>query len=773
METPKIKTFSPELRKNFRKYSSIIQQTKTLNSLYIENIKTTKTNKNLHKTKQSFNREKYISDFSIENEIQSENNVSNLLIDTSLSNNDNSFTKPFDTLTNERLQKMKENMLFFLKNTEEKLEIKYNNYIDYINGYIFQRELKISKILEDNKKNGNEEQKEENNIFQNNDKNEENQNEDEKENSEDELKINGKKQSTKNFANYVDKNIFKQIEYIFEIHKNIRSVIEDQVELLFDFLDEFELIFQRNPLETFIDQNGEKIMKSWLFSKIDFEKLNLSKLISNTELSEIFKKYLCKQSENKFCSINIGKKGKENFPVEKEFLQDNFHILQKIKFFRLQSEDFEQLFKDKAKNKTADKLKSIYISECNNLKKPDFLKFNYPSLEKLTINMSLLNFNLLSNPAMEKLQALKVIKINKCQLNDKNLNDFFIFLSQKKNLQKTLTNLTFTNNNLTYINMKNIIMQDGYFPNLTELNFSKNNIYDFLIDNFRILPALQLLNLSNNNISSFLLFNSIQERKKELKALVLFTNNLFITNNAENNQVYKKYFIELIGKCQYDIKSLPMILMYNKYNCDTLQNVILSSASKISLQKINLSYCGLSAKSLISFLKTNFGLLSLKELNISNNFIDNSFFTEYISINNRNNEEENDQVNIIKLLRSSIINDSEESFLLEQLEKIDLSNNMFSLKNFADFDNFSNFILAHSKIKIIKIQNNPFENDFYNLWSEKINNDEINKNGNRKSINNNLKTFAAKKIKIFFREMYGINIDPELLDVINFKDKSI
>ena len=113
METPKIKTFSPELRKNFRKYSSIIQQTKTLNSLYIENIKTTKTNKNLHKTKQSFNREKYISDFSIENEIQSENNVCNLLIDTSLSNNENSFTKPFDTLTNERLQKMKEKMLFF------------------------------------------------------------------------------------------------------------------------------------------------------------------------------------------------------------------------------------------------------------------------------------------------------------------------------------------------------------------------------------------------------------------------------------------------------------------------------------------------------------------------------------------------------------------------------------------------------------------------------------------------------------------------------------
>ena len=92
-----------------------------------------------------------------------------------------------------------------------------------------------------------------------------------------------------------------------------------------------------------------------------------------------FKKYLCKQSENKFCSINIGKKGKENFPVEKEFLQDNFHILQKIKFFRLQSEDFEQLFKDKAKNKTA----AVTIGQDGNLTYPKTFNYHGDTIENI------------------------------------------------------------------------------------------------------------------------------------------------------------------------------------------------------------------------------------------------------------------------------------------------------------------------------------------------------------------------------------------------------
>lgn len=455
MATPQMKCIRPSTRK----YSSVLQEAKTLNSFYFENIKINTSIRN----KQSFNTSSNIvSEFSLESNIN-----------TNSENDESDMNKRFDALTNDRLNEMKNRMISYLKETEEHLQEKYDKYIEYINGYILQREMKISKILEESNEVEEKEQK-----------------------------------SKKNFVNYLDKNIFKQIEYIFEIHDNIKSVIEDQVNLLFGFLDEFELIFQRNPLEAFIDENADKIMQAWLFSKINFEKLNLSKLISNTKLSEIFKKYLCKQSDNKFCSINIGKKGKENFPIEKEFLQDNINILQKIKFFQLQADDFEQIFNAKFKNKSADRLKSIFISECNNLKKPEFFKLNYPSLEKLSINMSILNCNILTNPAMEKLRALKVIKINHCQLNDKNLNDFFVFLSQKKNLQKALTSLSFTNNNLTFINMKSILSQDGYFPNLIEFNLEKNNIYDFLSDNFKALPSLQLLNLASNNIVHF--FYSVQ-----------------------------------------------------------------------------------------------------------------------------------------------------------------------------------------------------------------------------------------------------------------------
>ena len=700
------------IRPSTRKYSSVLQEAKTLNSFYFENIKINTSIRN----KQSFNTSSNIvSEFSLESNIN-----------TNSENDESDMNKRFDALTNDRLNEMKNRMISYLKETEEHLQEKYDKYIEYINGYILQREMKISKILEESNEVEEKEQK-----------------------------------SKKNFVNYLDKNIFKQIEYIFEIHDNIKSVIEDQVNLLFGFLDEFELIFQRNPLEAFIDENADKIMQAWLFSKINFEKLNLSKLISNTKLSEIFKKYLCKQSDNKFCSINIGKKGKDNFPIEKEFLQDNINILQKIKFFQLQADDFEQIFNAKFKNKSADRLKSIFISECNNLKKPEFFKLNYPSLEKLSINMSILNCNILTNPAMEKLRALKVIKINHCQLNDKNLNDFFVFLSQKKNLQKALTSLSFTNNNLTFINMKSILSQDGYFPNLIEFNLEKNNIYDFLSDNFKALPSLQLLNLASNNISSFLLFSTIKEKRKELKALVVFTNNLFVTNNKENNNEYRQYFINSISKCDYEIKTLSLSMMFNRFNCDTLSDIIFSSASKISLKKLNLSYCGLSTKALLSFLQTNFGLLSLKELNLSNNFIDNSFFEEYY------------MTNAIPAIKSeeNVIRDvdkkDKEGFLLEQLIKIDLSNNKFELNSINDYEMFSKFILLHSKMRKVKMQNNKFESDFYVLWGDKEDNE------NRKSINNYMKSFIQKKIKIFFRENYGFTIIPEILDVVNYKDKSI
>ena len=700
------------IRPSMRKYSSVLQEAKTLNSFYFENIKINTSIRN----KQSFNTSSNIvSEFSLESNIN-----------TNSENDESDMNKRFDALTNDRLNEMKNRMISYLKETEEHLQEKYDKYIEYINGYILQREMKISKILEESNEVEEKEQK-----------------------------------SKKNFVNYLDKNIFKQIEYIFEIHDNIKSVIEDQVNLLFGFLDEFELIFQRNPLEAFIDENADKIMQAWLFSKINFEKLNLSKLISNTKLSEIFKKYLCKQSDNKFCSINIGKKGKDNFPIEKEFLQDNINILQKIKFFQLQADDFEQIFNAKFKHKSADRLKSIFISECNNLKKPEFFKLNYPSLEKLSINMSILNCNILTNPAMEKLRALKVIKINHCQLNDKNLNDFFVFLSQKKNLQKALTSLSFTNNNLTFINMKSILSQDGYFPNLIEFNLEKNNIYDFLSDNFKALPSLQLLNLASNNISSFLLFSTIKEKRKELKALVVFTNNLFVTNNKENNNEYRQYFINSISKCDYEIKTLSLSMMFNRFNCDTLSDIIFSSASKISLKKLNLSYCGLSTKALLSFLQTNFGLLSLKELNLSNNFIDNSFFEEYY------------MTNAIPAIKSeeNVIRDvdkkDKEGFLLEQLIKIDLSNNKFELNSINDYEMFSKFILLHSKMRKVKMQNNKFESDFYALWGDKEDNE------NRKSINNYMQLFIQKKIKIFFREKYGFTIIPEILDVVNYKDKSI
>lgn len=45
--------------------------------------------------------------------------------------------------------------------------------------------------------------------------------------------------------NYADDKIFKQIDNLLEIHENIFSALEDHINLLFTFLEEYNLIQQK------------------------------------------------------------------------------------------------------------------------------------------------------------------------------------------------------------------------------------------------------------------------------------------------------------------------------------------------------------------------------------------------------------------------------------------------------------------------------------------------------------------------------------------------
>ena len=125
MATPQMKCIRPSMRK----YSSVLQEAKTLNSFYFENIKINTSIRN----KQSFNTSSNIvSEFSLESNIN-----------TNSENDESDMNKRFDALTNDRLNEMKNRMISYLKETEEHLQEKYDKYIEYINGYILQREMKI------------------------------------------------------------------------------------------------------------------------------------------------------------------------------------------------------------------------------------------------------------------------------------------------------------------------------------------------------------------------------------------------------------------------------------------------------------------------------------------------------------------------------------------------------------------------------------------------------------------------------------------------------
>ena len=56
--------------------------------------------------------------------------------------------------------------------------------------------------------------------------------------------------------------IFKQIDYLLEIHDNIFSALEDHITLLFTFLDQYSLIQQKNPFEHFLNTNSNEILNT-------------------------------------------------------------------------------------------------------------------------------------------------------------------------------------------------------------------------------------------------------------------------------------------------------------------------------------------------------------------------------------------------------------------------------------------------------------------------------------------------------------------------------
>ena len=125
-------------------------------------------------------------------------------------------------------------------------------------------------------------------------------------------------------------------------------------------------------------------------------------------------------------------------------------------------------------------------------------------------------------------------------------------------------------------------------------------------------------------------------------------------------------------------------------------------------------------------------MLNLVSLNLSYNFISNSFFSLC----------------------------SGQDILLEKLKIIDISRNDIHCKNLDDFQKIEIFINNYQKLKKIKIQKNDFINELMELYKEKK--DEIN------AIIDKLK---LKEIKFFVETRNESKVFNKLNDIIGYKDK--
>ena len=623
----------------------------------------------------------------------------------------------FNELINIQLNEVKQNTLSYLDKAKSELDKKYTIYIQKINEYINENEKKISK------------------FFTNFETNE-------------------------NFMNYADDKIFKQIDNLLEIHENIFSALEDHINLLFTFLEEYNLIQQKNPLENFLNRNSSEILNCWFLSKINFDKLSISNIITNKNLSDLVTGYISKKRENNFAKITIQKDTEGKLSFETEFLRDNINNLKKLKFLGLPDDAVKiiltQLNKrkkkflekegengfveldDEAPVGIGKKLKSLSIIESNiktNNQAP-LPKINLPVLRKVKIKKSKLPLDYFFDSIVGQTSFLRIINMQNCKLSDKDFNIFFSYLNKKTYLQDSLQYLGFSENQFTYINLKQFVLKGGNLKNLQYFDLNKNNIYEFVTDNFKALPVLKVLDLTDNNISNFSFFESIysKHKKKLMSCIVLMCNNLFISNNKENNKNYRKYLYECLPNFKYKIKKVNLSLLFNKDNNEELNILRISPYVKISMIKLNLSYCGLKTETVWKLFQNNYGLLNLVSLNLSYNFITNNYFVLC----------------------------GGQDILLEKLRTIDLSMNDINCNDIDIIEQIEKFINNYQKLKKIKIQENSFMNDLFLLYQQ-----------NKEKIDEIIDRLTKKEFKFDVDTIHYAITNEKLKDIINLKDKSI
>ena len=607
-----------------------------------------------------------------------------------------------NNIIKEKISEAKGDLIQYLEETKNKLESKYNNYINNINKLLIKKEKQLSKILVENA-------------------------------------------GGDNFINYANNNLFKQLDDILEIHNYIFNALEDLFNILSSLLEQSNLINQKKPIEYFIYNNISDILNSWLLNKFDCHQIDLSRIISNKKHSEIVTGYFSKMKNNEYSSISLNKYNKQNFPLEVELFKKNINNVKKINLIGLSQNEIikinEEINED-SKNKwntnfkiEAKKARNLSIIKCI-FKSNNPLKISFPILKTFILKDSFMQTSYLFDYILKETNSLVKIHLENVNLIDKDLKIFFKYLSKKNTIQNNLKSLSFKGNNFTKISLDNFNTNNN-LENLQYLNFSKNNIYELSEKIFRLVPNLDVIDLTDNNLSNRILFDFCNERKKVFKFIALLSNNIFIHNNSNNNLEYIKYISERLSTFQNTIKKISFCLLFNQNNLSYLSKLNISAAAKISLIKLDLSFCSLSNENISTFLKNNFGLLNLEVLNLSNNYLTINLFDS--------------------------CNGAKGEILLEKIIVLDLSFNEINLKEIESLHSLENFVNNHTNLKKVKFQGTNFLDDFKTLSNTLDFKDEV---------NIIIQRLMSKNIK-FVLETELNNSNAEFLSsLLSFKDKT-
>ena len=494
---------------------------------------------------------------------------------------------------------------------------------------------------------------------------------------------------------FISKNIFKKLNNLMEIYDNIINNIEDNFNLLNKYLIDNDIINSKKPLEQFLKYYNENIINSSIMSKFKFDEINPFNIVKDKYYRNYFN-YLLEVKKNIPIKILIMDKDNNMVKNDIKALKEYFSY-NNLKIVNINTNELQNLLEAISNNK----------NNQNNLVKLNIKNFDFTlgfnenrlindklsKIQKLKfLHGKYLNNILLSKTFLNKGESLINLSLEKINMTDMGRKKLFNYLYTNENILENIKYLSLSGNKITSIieGRRNEEGEDPnknkIFKNLQIFDLSKNQIYKYEIPSTK-LPELKLLDLTGNSIPTGA---SMEAKIKEgKKVLYLYNDNIFITNNSENNKIYIDYINKTFPNCSYDLKKLNLRFTYDIENQNNLKNLKFSPTTRISLIKLDLSFCGLTTDIMINFLKNNFGLFSLKNLKLKYNNIKSDFFEKILI----------------------------DQLFLNNLETLDLSYNEIPCKKVEEHTSLIKFIENNSNLSRIKLKNSSYYNNWILLTS--------------------------------------------------------